>query len=128
MSITPEDPRRVGGRYRDGYWGHEYTVVAIHDFDDWRGRSISVRWEEPCAWHPLPCVHVQTVTHGTPWEWGRDRVIADPPPRRIDSIDSLTQTHARARLLPPLAWRHSVIRVLGSTCAIYAASRSCTST
>ena len=79
MSITPDDPRRVGGRYRDGYWGHEYTVVAFHDFDDWRGRSITVRWEEPCVWHPPPCVHAHTVTHSTPWEWGRDQALAEPP-------------------------------------------------
>jgi hypothetical protein len=79
MSIGPDDPRQVGGRYKDGYWGHEYTVLAFHDFDDWRGRSITVRWEEPCVWHPAPCVHVHTVTHGTAWEWGRDRILAEPP-------------------------------------------------
>jgi hypothetical protein len=66
VSITPDDPRQVGGRYWCGYWGHEYTVIAIHDFDDWRGRSITVRWEEPCVWHPPPCVHAHTVTHSTP--------------------------------------------------------------
>ena len=43
MSIAPDDPRQVGGRYRDGYWGHECTVLAFHDFKDWRGRSITVR-------------------------------------------------------------------------------------
>ena len=78
MSIGPDDPRQVGGRYKDGYWGHEYMVIAIHTFDDWRGRSITVRWEEPCVWHPPPCVHVHTVTHGTAWEWGRDRILAEP--------------------------------------------------
>ena len=79
-----------------------------------RGRSITVRRDKPCAWHPLPCVHAYTVTHGTPWEWGRDRVIADPPPRRIDSIDSLTQTHARARLPAALgvaAFRYRAARL-----------------
>ena len=32
MSVTPDDPRQIGGQYRDGYWGHEYTVIAIHTF------------------------------------------------------------------------------------------------
>lgn len=36
MSIGPDDPRQVGGRYWDGYWGEEYEVLAFHDFDDWR--------------------------------------------------------------------------------------------
>ena len=79
MSITPDDPRQVGGRYWCGYWGHEYGVLAFHDFDDWRSRSITVRWEEPCVWHPQPCVLVHTVTLGTPWEWGRDQALAEPP-------------------------------------------------
>jgi hypothetical protein len=97
MSITPDDPRRVGGRYKDGYWGHEYMVIAIHTFDDWRGRSITVRWEEPCVWHPSPCVHAYTVTH-SPMGVGRDRVIADPPRQAVDFLDPMTQTQARARL------------------------------
>ena len=42
MSIGPDNPRRVGGRYWDGYWHREYTVLAIVDFDDWRGRLITV--------------------------------------------------------------------------------------
>ena len=57
----------------------EFMVIAVHAFDDWRGRMITVRWEEPCAWHASPCVHVHIVTHSTAWEWDRDRVIADPP-------------------------------------------------
>jgi hypothetical protein len=49
--------------------------------------SIDARWEEPCAWRPAPCVHAHAVMHSTPWEWGRDRVIADPP--RQAQVDSL---------------------------------------
>jgi len=48
-------------------------VLAFHDFP-----TGEVRWQEPCALHPPPCVHVHTATHATPWEWDRDRVLFDP--------------------------------------------------
>jgi len=76
--LGSDDPRRVGGWYRYGYWGYEYTVLAFPEFDDWRGRSITVRWEEPYTWHPPPCVHVHTTTHGTAWDARVDRVLFDP--------------------------------------------------
>ena len=76
--LSPDDPRQVGGRYRCGYWGREYEVLAVPEFDDWRGRSITVRWEEPCAWHPPPCVHVYTVTHNTARDARVDRVLFEP--------------------------------------------------
>jgi len=47
--LGPDDPRQVGGRYRSGYWGREYEVLAFPEFDDWRGRAITVRWEECCV-------------------------------------------------------------------------------
>jgi hypothetical protein len=43
MSITPDDSRRVGGRYWSGSWQREYTVLAVHEFDDWRTRSITAQ-------------------------------------------------------------------------------------
>ncbi len=76
--LGADDPRRVGGRYRSGYWGQEYEVLAFHDFPDWRGRSIAVRWQEPCAVHPPPCVHVHTAMHATAWEWDKDRILFEP--------------------------------------------------
>jgi hypothetical protein len=63
LVLGPDDPRRVGGRYRCGYWGREYTVLAFPEFDDWRGRSITVRWEEPCEWHPAA---LRPRPHGDP--------------------------------------------------------------
>ncbi len=78
MSIGPNDPRKVGGRYWSGYWGEEYEVIAEPVFDDWRGRSITVRWQaKPCPQHPAG--HSVTTTHGTAWEPRLgDRIIAEP--------------------------------------------------
>ncbi len=78
MSIGPDDPRRVGGRYRCGYWGNEYTVLAFHERDDWRGRSITVCWVEHCTLHTPPCVFERIATHSTPWDPRRDRIVAEP--------------------------------------------------
>jgi hypothetical protein len=77
VSLGPDDPRRVGGWYWDEYWQRDYVVLAIVDFDDWRGRSITVRYDEPCVWHDPPCLLSRTVTHGTAWEPGRDRVLSE---------------------------------------------------
>jgi hypothetical protein len=49
VSIAPDDPRQIGGQCRDGYWDHEYTVIVVHTFDNWRDRSIRVRQEELCV-------------------------------------------------------------------------------
>jgi hypothetical protein len=67
MSLGPDDPRRVGGRYWDGYWHLEYEVLALHD-GGWGGRSITVRFDEPCVWHHPPCRLRRIVTHGTAWD------------------------------------------------------------
>ena len=58
-------PRVVGGRYLSGYWGTEYTVLAIDvDTSGWM-RSITV------------CDDQSTRTHSTAWD-KRDRVLFTP--------------------------------------------------
>jgi hypothetical protein len=58
-------PRVVGGRYRDGYWQDEYTVLAIAtDVPVW-GWSMAVKWSDG---------HV--TQHCTAWDTRRDRVLA----------------------------------------------------
>jgi hypothetical protein len=59
-------PREVGGRYRSGYWGDEYEVVAIdrNPATTWMAWSITVR-----------DVNGQR-THCTAWDPTRDRVIS----------------------------------------------------
>ncbi len=77
--IGPDDPRRVGGRYWSGYWGEEYEVLSFHTVEDWRERSITVRWQkQPCALHPPPCGFSITTTHATAWDWMWDRIITEP--------------------------------------------------
>jgi hypothetical protein len=57
-------PRVPGGRYRSGYWGQEYTVLAV--------------WSDLSGW---PYVRVQwadghTVEHCTPWDARADQVVS----------------------------------------------------
>ncbi|WP_433259271.1 hypothetical protein ACQPYK_49695 (plasmid) [Streptosporangium sp. CA-135522] len=60
-------PQRVGGRYRCGYWGMEYTVIAINEDPSTGCWSITVQDD------------VGTRTHCTPWAYGRgNRVISQP--------------------------------------------------
>jgi hypothetical protein len=54
------------------------TVLAFVDFDDWRGRSITVRYDELCVWHDPPRILSSTVTYGTAWESGRDQELSEP--------------------------------------------------
>jgi len=57
-------PRVVGGRYRCGYWGTEYTVTAIEYLEGWRGTSITYLWADG-----------HSSTHGTAWD-ADDKVVA----------------------------------------------------
>jgi len=51
-------PQVPGGRYFNGYYKEEYTVLALVHHMDWRGDSIRVRWvdgsetEHSTAWNP----------------------------------------------------------------------------
>lgn len=64
LNGLPVDPRVVGGQYRCGYWGTEYTVLAI-EFDG-RGwlKSITVHDDDGVI-----------RTHCTMWDAKHDRVI-----------------------------------------------------
>lgn len=56
-------PRKVGGRYRNGYWGKTYTVTAIETAGtSW---SMTVRWEDG-----------HSTTHCTAWDSRRDSVLS----------------------------------------------------
>lgn len=66
MSARTIDPRVVGGRYRSGYWGTEYTVDAIEfDAHGWL-EFVTVTDNEG------------TRTHRTSWDNRRDTVIEQP--------------------------------------------------
>jgi hypothetical protein len=60
-------PQQIGGRYRSGYWGKEYTVESIAR--DARGapKSMTIRWEDG-----------DVTTHQTAWDRKRDKVIQQP--------------------------------------------------
>jgi hypothetical protein len=63
-------PRKVGGRYRSGYSGGEYTVLAIEPgpregWPVWRITVLHDGWDYP-------------VSHCTAWDPKRDRVLAEP--------------------------------------------------
>lgn len=61
------DPRVVGGLYLSGYWGSEYTVLAIEfDSHGWL-KSVTVQDDDG------------TRTHCTAWDTRRDRVVSTPP-------------------------------------------------
>ena len=58
----PEDPRRPGGIYWDGYWSQPYTVVARTP------DLISVQWHDG-----------RITEHGTAWDARMgDRVVSQP--------------------------------------------------
>jgi len=63
---TQQDPRRVGGTYRSGYWGDAYTVLAVR-FDGPWVESITVKLGDG-----------RVVTHCTAWDARRDQIIAEP--------------------------------------------------
>lgn len=57
-------PRVPGGRYRSGYWGQEYTVLAVWStLDGWPG--VRIRWADG-----------RTVEHCTPWDARTDQVVS----------------------------------------------------
>lgn len=62
-------PRKVGGSYRSGYWGENYTVLAIG-----LGADILGGWNMTCRW-----ADGRTTTHATAWEPRRDRVLEEQP-------------------------------------------------
>lgn len=59
-------PRRVGGRYWDGYWGQAYKVLDIK-IDIPRERwSMTVQWDDG-----------RISTHATAWDpAGGDRILS----------------------------------------------------
>lgn len=58
-------PRKVGGRYLNGYWRQSYTVIAIFD---WYGQPwMIVKWEDG-----------NQTSHCTAWDERRDRILAEP--------------------------------------------------
>lgn len=75
-------PRKVGGRYYNGYWGQEYEVLKIDDNpDSWGPWEITVRWDDG-----------RESTHCTGWDPERDRVIAQPPQPDV-TIVSIGRLH-----------------------------------
>ncbi|MFJ2561293.1 MULTISPECIES: P-loop ATPase [unclassified Streptomyces] len=75
-------PRKVGGRYYNGYWGQEYEVLNIDDNpDSWGPWEMTVQWADG-----------RTTTHCTGWDPKRDRVIAQPPQPDV-TIVSIGRLH-----------------------------------
>lgn len=71
-STDSHGPQVAGGRYRNGYWGEEYDVLAVHLGREgnpipWSNWSVTVRWENG-----------RITTHCTAWDARRDRVLAQP--------------------------------------------------
>lgn len=65
-------PRQVGGRYRSGYWGDDYAVLAVRtDRDDWMRWSITVATDAELA-------EGGSRTHCTRWDPDHDSVICHP--------------------------------------------------
>lgn len=63
-------PRQVGSRCRCGYWGINYTVVAIHD-DNPMHPSLTVLWDA------TPSRPAHETEHCTCWDArGGDRIIS----------------------------------------------------
>lgn len=62
-------PRKVGGRYRVGTHGPEYTVLDIErgPRTSWPSWQISVRWADG-----------RETSHCSRWDSGRDTVISQP--------------------------------------------------
>ena len=60
-----DDPRVPGGRYYDGYWREEYTVLErTEPGSGYSGSVFKIRWASG-----------RVVEHQTPWEPWRDRVV-----------------------------------------------------
>lgn len=65
---TEIGPRQVGGRYRSGYYGMRYEVLAVHRNVPVWGWAMTVRWADG-----------RTTSHSTAWRNGQDEVISQPP-------------------------------------------------
>jgi hypothetical protein len=75
-------PRKVGGRYYNGYWGQEYEVLKIDDNpDSWGPWEMTVSWADG-----------RETSHCTGWDPKRDRVIAQPPQPDV-TIVSIGRLH-----------------------------------
>jgi hypothetical protein len=61
--VVKPDPRVVGGRYFNGYWGLEYTVMAVEAVG-W-GLWLTVAWADG-----------RVSRHCTAWDWKRDRIVS----------------------------------------------------
>jgi hypothetical protein len=74
-------PRVVGGRYRNDYWGKEYTVRRIDVGADsrvpWSDWSITVEWSDG-----------KVGTHCTAWG-RRDQVLAFQNPPLVDTVGTV---------------------------------------
>ncbi|MEV1179544.1 hypothetical protein [Nonomuraea sp. NPDC049784] len=60
-------PQRIGGRYYNGYWHQEYTVLDIHYDANGKARQITIRDEEG------------TRTHQTPWGFSGAHLVIEQP-------------------------------------------------
>lgn len=56
-------PRKLGGRYRSGYWRQEYTVTAIMPNETY-GVVITCEWDDG-----------RITSHFTAWDHKRDSVV-----------------------------------------------------
>ena len=58
---TQQDPRKVGGTYRSGYWQQDYTVRAM------RGDEVTAEWADG-----------RITSHCTAWDARHDQIISEP--------------------------------------------------
>ena len=65
--MNTEDPRVPGGRYFNGYWRQEYTVLTMFCHISGGTTWFTVQWAEG---------HV--TTHCTGWDSRRDKVVSAP--------------------------------------------------
>ncbi len=86
-------PQQVGGRYRSGYWGKEYTVESIARDERGAPKSMTIRWEDG-----------DVTTHQTAWDRRHDKVLQQPaaPAGEAPKTPSTPKTEALAET-PKLA-------------------------
>lgn len=59
-------PRKVGGRYYNGQWGEEYTVLEIEtNRTTWPLWQITIRWKNSG----------EVASHCTSWDPEKDKVL-----------------------------------------------------
>jgi hypothetical protein len=68
-------PRKVGGVYFNGYWGIEYTVLAVNDPAE---GCFSITDKSLTGINNDPRYIGEVHTHATAWDYRRDRVISQP--------------------------------------------------